>query len=67
MWLYKHPDKQNGFSGKRRVTFLFALVGSGLLLAPADQLISLRVNYSEETGGLDLVFQGERGYYLQIT
>ena len=46
------------------VTFLFALVGSWILLKLVDQVVGLRVDDYEETGGLDLVLHDERGYYL---
>jgi Amt family ammonium transporter len=46
------------------VTFLFALVGSWILLKLVDQLIGLRVDDEEETEGLDLVLHDERGYDL---
>ena len=46
------------------VTFLFALVGSWILLKLVDQLIGLRVDDDEETEGLDLVLHDERGYDL---
>ena len=45
-------------------TFLFARVGSFILLKLADQLVSLRVDDAEETEGLDLVLHDERGYDL---
>ena len=45
-------------------TFLFALVGSFILLKLADQLAGLRVDDEEETKGLDLVLHNERGYEL---
>ena len=46
------------------VTFLFALVGSWILLKLVDQLIGLRVDDEQETEGLDLVLHDERGYDL---
>ena len=46
------------------VTFVFALVGSWILLKLVDQLIGLRVDDDEETEGLDLVLHDERGYDL---
>ena len=46
------------------VTFLFALVGSWILLKLVDQLVGLRVDDDEETEGLDLVLHDERGYDL---
>ena len=45
-------------------TFLFALVGSWILLKLVDQLVGLRVDDDEETAGLDLVLHDERGYDL---
>ncbi|MEC7517263.1 MAG: ammonium transporter, partial [Pseudomonadota bacterium] len=45
-------------------TFLFALVGSWILLKLVDQLVGLRVDDDEETEGLDLVLHDERGYDL---
>ena len=44
------------------MTFLFALVGSLILLKLADQLIGLRVDDDEETESLDLVLLDERRY-----
>ena len=64
MWLDKNPDNQNGFSDKRVVTFLFALVGSWLLWKRVDQLLGLWVNDNEETEVLDLVLHDELGYDL---
>ena len=46
------------------MTFLFALVGSWILLKLVDQLVGLRVDDDEETEGLDLVLHDERGYDL---
>jgi Amt family ammonium transporter len=46
------------------ITFLFALVGSWILLKLVDQLIGLRVDDEQETEGLDLVLHDERGYDL---
>lgn len=46
------------------VTFVFALIGSWLLLKVVDQLVGLRVDDEQETEGLDLVLHDERGYDL---
>ena len=46
------------------VTFLFALVGSWILVKLADQVVGLRVDDDKETEGLDLVLHDERGYDL---
>ena len=78
MWLDKNPDNPDGFShgvssmgGQLYiqifgvvVTFLFALVGSWIVLKLVDQVIGLRVDDDEETEGLDLILHDERGYDL---
>jgi Amt family ammonium transporter len=46
------------------VTFVFALVGSWILLKVVDALVGLRVDDDQETEGLDLVLHDERGYDL---
>ena len=46
------------------VTFVFALIGSWVLLKVVDQLVGLRVDDEQETEGLDLVLHDERGYDL---
>ena len=46
------------------VTFVFALIGSWVLLKVVDSLVGLRVDDDEETEGLDLVLHDERGYDL---
>ena len=46
------------------MTFIFALVGSWVLLKVVDSLIGLRVDEEQETEGLDLVLHDERGYDL---
>ena len=46
------------------VTFIFALIGSWVLLKVVDSLIGLRVDEEQETEGLDLVLHDERGYDL---
>ena len=78
MGLEKNPDNRDGFSdgvssmgGQLYTqilgvveTFLFALVGSWILLKLVCQLIGLRVDDDEETEGLDLALHNERGYDL---
>ena len=46
------------------VTFVFALVGSWIVLKVVDGLVGLRVDDDQETEGLDLVLHDERGYDL---
>ena len=46
------------------VTFVFALLGSWIVLKVVDGLVGLRVDDDQETEGLDLVLHDERGYDL---
>ncbi len=45
-------------------TGVYVAVTGGMILKSADLMIGLRVDDEEETQGLDLVLQDERGYDL---
>ena len=72
-----NPDGANGlFYGESNlfysqiisigVAIVFAVVGSIILYKIVNAIIPLRVDASEEIGGLDVMEHGERGYNLGI-
>ncbi|HEX8322901.1 MAG TPA: ammonium transporter [Tepidisphaeraceae bacterium] len=47
------------------ITYVFAIVGSLILLKVVDLIVGVRVSAEEEAEGLDITQHGEQGYHLE--